>query len=85
MREADVSHEFCLFHGRHLVEDILSEDAVVVVSVDGEIANTEGGEILEEVCSLAWINAIVFQSRLHDKTCATNVRPLHWYAEPIVA
>ena len=83
--EADVADVLGFFHCRHLVEEVLTEDAVVVEGVDGEVADAEGGEVLEEVGSLAWVYPIVFQSRLHDEPCATDVRPFYRYSEPIVA
>ena len=75
----------CFLHGGHKVKNVLPEDAVVVVGVDGEVADTERSEVLEEVCALAWVNAIVLQSCLYDETCAADVWPLYGYAEPVVA
>ena len=47
-----VPHILRLLNGRHLVKDFLLEDAVARVSVDGKVAHTEAGEILEEVRTL---------------------------------
>ena len=83
--EAHVAHILGLIHGWHRIQDILSEDAVVVVRIDGEIPHAEGSEILEEVRALTGIDAVVLQSGLHDDTGGRDMRPLHGDAQPEIA
>ena len=85
MVESHVAHVFRFLHSRHGVEDILSEDAVVVIWIDGEISHTERSKVLEEVRSLTRIHPIVLQSQLHNQFGSRDMRPLHRYAKPMVA
>ena len=82
MQVADV---FCLFHSRLGIEECLVVHTVVHVGVDGEVADAERGEVLEEVRPLAGVNAVVGQSGFHDDACGRYVRPLHGDAQPGVA
>ena len=47
------------------------------MGIDGEIAYTERGEVLEEVRSLRGVHVIVLQTCLHDDSGGTDMRPLH--------
>lgn len=38
---------------------------LIVVYVNGEIAHSQGSEILEEVSTLRWVNEIAWQNLLH--------------------
>ena len=55
-----------LFYGRHLIEDILTEDTITRIGIDGEITYAKARQILEEVRALGWIHMIVLQSCLDD-------------------
>ena len=85
MIEADVAHVFRLLNGWHLIEDILLENAIACIGVNGEIADTEAGEVLEKVGTLRGIDMIVFQTRLHNDTGGRDMRPLDGDTQPIVA
>lgn len=50
------------------VEDVFAIYTVVAEGIDGEIADSETREILEEVGSLAWIDLEVLESCLNDDT-----------------
>ena len=52
MVESHVPHVLRLLDGRHLVEQLFLEDAIAGIGVDGEIAHTKRGEVLEEVGAL---------------------------------
>ena len=39
-------------NGWHSVKDVCLHDAVAGIGIDGEVAHTEGGEVLEEVGAL---------------------------------
>ena len=73
-----------LLHCRHTVEYLLLEHPVAGIGVDGEISHTKRCQVLEEVRSLRWIHVIVLQSRLHDDSRCRDMRPLHWYTQPVV-
>ena len=52
--------------------------------VDGEIADAERGEVLEEVGTLGGIHMVVLQGRLDDDAGRTDMRPLHGDTQPVV-
>ena len=66
--EADVTHKFGLFDGGHTVEDFLLQYAIAGVGINGEVTDTERGEVLEEVGALRWVYMIVLQTCLNDDT-----------------
>ena len=80
-----MAYEVGFFYCFHSVENIFLYDAVATEVVNSEIADTEGGEVLEEVGSLRRIYTIVLQSLLHDDSCRRDVRPFHGDAQPVVA
>ena len=53
--ESDMPHELRFLDRRHGIEHIEPADAVGGDIVDGEVAHTETGEILEEVRALAGV------------------------------
>ena len=61
LAETNVAHMRRLFYGRHSVENLLAEESHAFVLVDGEIADTETGEVLEEVSALTRIHTVVLQ------------------------
>ena len=54
--QANVADVFCLLNSRQLVEDFLTVDAVASEGVDGEVADAQRCEVLEEVCALTGVN-----------------------------
>ncbi len=69
----------------HGVEEVVAVDAVAEVVVDGEVADAEGGEVLEEVRALTGVYAVVLQAGLDDDLGRGYGGPLDGYAEPRVA
>ena len=57
--KAHMSHVLCLFDGGHGIENILAEKAIGDVRVYRKVAHTKASEVLKEVRSLAWVNAVV--------------------------
>ncbi len=51
----------------------------------GEIANPECSQVLEEMGSLAGINAVVLQSGLNNDPCRRDLLPFYRYPPPLVA
>ena len=85
MVEADMAHVFGFFDSGHPVEDILLEDTIACIGIDGEIADTETGEILEEMRSLGGVDVIILQTRFHNDAGSGDMRPLDRDAQPVVA
>ena len=83
--EADVAHKLRFLNGRHAVEDGLLQHTIASVGVDGEVADTKGGEVLEEMGALRGVDMIVLQASLNDDTGSRDVGPLDGDAQPIVA
>ena len=73
------------FHRRLYIQKLLIVDAIIHKSVNGKIAYPEGSQVLEEVCSLAGVDAIVRQSRLYNDFRARYVRPFHRNPQPRIA
>lgn len=48
------------------VEDVFAKYTVVAEGIDGEIADSETREVLEEVGALAWIDLEVLESSFND-------------------
>ena len=65
-----MAHVSCFLHSREGIKDSTIVDSVAIEVVDGEIAHTEGGEVLEKVGTLRRIHAIVGQSCLNDDSCS---------------
>ena len=80
-----MAHELRFFHCRHAVEDILLQHTVARIGVDGEVAHSKRGQVLEEVRTLRGVYVVVLQARLHDDARCRDVRPLDGYAQPVVA
>ena len=74
LAEAHMAHEAGFLYGRHGVEQVFAEG---VVDADVEIAHTKGCEVLEEVCALRGVYAIVLQCNLGNDSGCRNVGPLH--------
>ncbi len=78
--EADVAHKLRFLNGRHTIEDGLLQHTIASVGVDGEVADTKGGEVLEEVGALRRVDMIVLQASLNNDTgcrergCPANSR-----------
>ena len=83
--EADVAHVLGLFDGGQCIEHFLTEEAVARVGADGEVADTERGEVLEEMRALRGIDMVALECRLDDDAGGGDVRPLDGDAEPGVA
>lgn len=64
--QANVTQVLGLFDCRKGIEDVFAIDTVVAEGIDGEIADSETREILEEVGSLAWIDLEVLEPSLND-------------------
>ena len=77
MGESDVAHMVGFLNGRQCIEDLTAVDALVTVGIDGEIAHTEGREVLEEVGTLTRVHTVVLQTLLDDEPRCRDVRPLH--------
>ncbi len=82
--EVDMPHMFRLLDSRHGIQQVLPPDALTRDGIDGEITDTETGEVLEEMRSLAWVYAVVFECHLSDEFCAADMGPFHGNAQPIV-
>ena len=67
--EAHMAHVSRFLHGREGIKGGTIVDSITIEVVDGEIAHTEGGEVLEKVGALRRIHAIVGQSSLNDDAC----------------
>ena len=83
--EADVAHKLGFLDGGHGVEDVLLQHAVAGIGVDGEVAHTERGEVLEEVGALRGVYVVVLQTGLDDDAGGGDVGPLDGDAQPVVA
>ena len=83
--QADVAHVLRLLDGGQPVENVLTVDAVAPEGVDGEIADAQRREVLEEVRALAGINLETVKSCLHDDLSCADMRPFDGDAEPRVA
>ena len=71
-------------NGRHLIEQFLTEDSIAGIRVNGEVANAEARQILEEVRSLRGVYVVVLQTCLYNNPSSRDMRPFHGYAKPIV-
>ena len=82
----------------HAIEQLLAEEGGMgraftaaisrfcsIAGIDGEIADTKRGEVLEEVSALRGVDAIVGECHLGDDACTGDVRPLHRNAKPRIA
>ena len=74
-----------LLDGGQGIEDVLAVDAVAAEGVDGEVADAERGEVLEEVGALAGVDLEVVQAGFYDDLRGADVRPLDGDAQPRVA
>ena len=74
-----------LLNRRHTVKNLLLEDTVTRIGVNGEIAYPKGGKVLEEVSTLRGIYMIILQSRFYYDTRCRNMGPFDRYTQPIVA
>ena len=74
-----------LIHGRQGIENVLPVNSILPESVDGEVTDPQGCQILEEMCTLAGIHLKIVQPSFHYHLRGTNVRPLDWYTKPGVA
>ena len=83
--EADVAHKLRFLNGRHAVEDGLLQHTIASIGVDGEVADTKGGEVLEEMGALRGVDMIVLQTGLDDDAGSGDMRPLDGNAQPVVA
>ena len=83
--ETDVADMFCLLDGRQLVEYVLPVDAIASESIDGEIADSERGEVLEEVRALRRVDLEFVYAGFHNDLCCTDMTPPYGNAEPWVA
>ena len=57
-----MAYIFCLLNGRHGIEDVLLENTVPCEGVNGEVANAERGQVLEEVRTLRRVYVVVLQA-----------------------
>ena len=83
--EADVAHKLGFLNGRHTIEDGLLQHTIASIGVDGEVADTKGGEVLEEMGALRGVYMIVLQASLNNDTSGRDMGPLDGDAQPIVA
>lgn len=83
--QANVTQVLGLFDCRKGIEDVFAIDTVVAEGIDGEIADSEAREVLEEMRALAWIHLEVLEPCLDDDTCRRDMWPLDWNTEPRVA
>ena len=63
-----VSDLFVILDCWQRVEDVFAIYTVVAEGIDGEIADSETREVLEEVGALAWIDLEVLEPSLNDDT-----------------
>ena len=75
-----MAHEGTLPSGRQGIERGAVEMFARVVPVDGEVAHTKRGEVLEEVCALRWLYVAPVGADLGDEAHGRDVGPLHGYA-----
>ena len=52
MLEAHMTHMGRLFHRRHRIKHLLSEDSVARKGIDGKVTDAKRGQVLEEVRTL---------------------------------
>ena len=64
--KTDMTQELGFFHHRLLIQELLVVDTVSSVGIDGEIAYTERGQVLEEVGALTRIDSIIGQPGFYD-------------------
>ena len=83
--KADVADILCFLNGRHTVEDVLLEQTIARVGVDGEVADTERREVLEEVGALRGVDVVVLETGLDDDAGCRDVGPLDGNAQSVVA
>ena len=67
--ETHMAHMLIFIDRLHLIEKISIVRAIPQKWIDGHIAHSERGKVLEEVGPLGGIDAVVLQSRLHNNTC----------------
>ena len=72
-----MAYIICFLNGRHLVKHLFLEHAVACIGVDGEVANTKRGEVLEEMRTLRGVDMVVLQTCLHNDTGSRDMWPLH--------
>ena len=78
--EAYMAYVFGLCFGRKGVEHVLTEDAVAEVGVDCQVADTEAGEVLEEVGTLGGVDMEVGESDFDDDFGGGDIWPFDWDA-----
>ena len=76
---------FRFVNGGQLIQIINIVAAVFLKWIDGEIRNAERSQVLEKVCALTRIDAVVGQSAFYYHPGVTNMRPFYRYTEPRVA
>ena len=72
-------------YGRQLIEDFLTVDAIASECIDGEIAYTERGEILEEMGALRWVDLETVYAGFYNDMRSTDMAPPDGDAQPRVA
>ena len=80
--ETDVTDEVGLLDSGKGVETCLVEEAVALEGIDGEIGDTERGEVLEEVGALRGIDLEVVETCFDDDACGRDIGPLDGNAQP---
>ena len=79
-----VADMLCLVKSWHGVKNITTNQSVVTELIDGKIADTKGGQVLEEVSTLTRIDLITIKASLDNDTCPGDVWPLDRDAKPLV-
>ena len=79
-----MAYVFGLGFSRHIVKHVLTEDAVAHVGIDGEVTDTEAGEVLEEVGALGGVNMEVGKAGFDDDFGGGDIGPFHRDSEPRV-
>ena len=71
-----MAHKLRFLNGKHTIEDGLLQHTIASVGVDGEVADTKGGEVLEEMGALRGVDMIVLQASLNNDTSGRDMGPL---------
>ncbi len=64
------------------IQEILVNESVAGMRVNGEISHTERSEILEKMRALRRVYMVVLDSRFNDNPCLAYVGPFHGNSEP---
>ena len=80
-----MTQEFRFVYRRLGIKEILIVNTVIHKSVDSEIAYSERSQVLEEVCALTRIYAVISQTGFHYHTGSRNMRPFHRNTQPCIA